>query len=90
MIIFRTDGKKIDTTELERFSVYEPSIWERFERTGRVEELENLFLYVPEKYSEEYSKAFKDYIKQINKDVNSTYDDPIRETRKEAGTIRTY
>ena len=91
MIIFRTDGKKIDTTEIERFSVYEPSIWKRFERTGDVNELYNLYLHVPDTYSEEYSKALKDYIKQLHKDANSDDDDyPIRETRKETGTIRTY
>jgi hypothetical protein len=88
MIIFRTDGKKIDTTELERFSVYEPSIWERFERTGSVHELENLSLHIPNTYADSYLKAFKDYIKQLNKNGND--EDPIRETRKETGTIRTY
>jgi hypothetical protein len=91
MIIFRTDGKKYDTTELEKFSVYEPSIWKKFQNTNDVQYLETMQLYIPEKYSDDFTKAFKDYIKQINKDDHTTTDDdPIRETRKETGTIRTY
>lgn len=92
-IIFQMDGKGAnDTSELEKFSVYEPRIWKRFEETGNVDELRTLNLFVPERYQEAYAKALKEYVKELHKDGDPTddFDDPIRETRKETGTIRTY
>jgi hypothetical protein len=89
MIIFRTDGNSIskDTTDLEQFSVYEPDTWRRFENTGHYKYLEELSLYIPEKYYREYNKAFKDYMSRLHKDVyypGTDYEDEIRETRKKA------
>jgi hypothetical protein len=78
------DGNSIskDTTDLEQFSIYEPDIWNKFEYTGHYKYLEELSLYIPEKYQREYEKAFKDYMNRIYKDVNEDYE--IRETRKKA------
>jgi hypothetical protein len=84
------DGKSIskDTSDLEQFSVYEPGTWSRFESTGQYKYLEELSLYVPEKYQGRYNQAFKDYMSRLHKDVYypraDLNEDEIRETRKEA------
>lgn len=77
---------KVDTTELERFSVFDEESWKRFETTRNHKHLEELALYIPEKYHKEYNKAFKDYMNQTDRDVlySASNDDEIRETRKEA------
>lgn len=86
MIIFRMDGSSIpqNTVDLEQFSVYEPDTWKRFQMTGQYKHLEELALYVPEKYQDQYNKAFKDYMYRLGKDVYPRDDDEVRETRKEA------
>lgn len=89
MIIFQTDGKSnsANSIDLERFSVFEPYTWKRFEETGHYKYLEELSLYVPEKHQKEYDKSFKDYMTRVRKDVyypGTDYEDEVRETRKEA------
>lgn len=84
------DGRSIkpDTTDLERFSVFDLESWSMFQKTNKTVYLEKLALYVPEEYRTEYNKAFKEYIKRIHSDDDTAggddFEDPIRETRKEA------
>lgn len=82
------DGKqKLQLYDLERFSVFEPYTWERFETTGEYKYLEELSLYIPEKHQNEYDKSFKEYMSRVRKDVyypGADYEDEVRETRKEA------
>ena len=81
------DGNSIIyTTELEKFSVFEPNVWKTFEMTKNPKYLEELSLYIPEKYQNDYNECFKDYMNQKDRDVsyNRSGEDEIRETRKEA------
>lgn len=81
MTIFQMDGSSLppDTSELRRFSVFEPNAWNRFEKTKDVRELEKLALYVPEEYHTEYSRALNDYLKKEDDDTVFI----ARESRKE-------
>jgi len=82
VIIFRTDGKKFDTTQFEKFSKFAPDVWNRFKNTENVKELERLSLYIPDEYQKEFSYAFKEYTSKIEQ--YGTEEDEIRETRKAA------
>lgn len=82
------DGNSVNyTRNLEKFSEFAPEVWKRFETTKDYKYLEELSLYVPEKYEKEYTESFKEYMNKLHRDVFIFYtgdEDEIRETRKEA------
>lgn len=84
VIIFRTDGKKIDTVSLEKYSKFAPEVWERFKITNSTKELERLSIYIPENLQNEYSKAFKEYTLSLDQYGLEYQEDEVRETRKAA------
>jgi hypothetical protein len=91
MIIFRMDGDSVNyTRSLEKFSVFAPDIWNRFEMTKNYRFLEELSTHVPENYQDEYRESFKEYMNRLHKDedvfatTGEYHDDEVRETRKEA------
>ncbi len=82
------DGNSVNyTRNLEKFSEFAPEVWKRFEVTKDYKYLEELSLYVPEKYENEYKESFKEYMNRLHKDVfyyTGDDEDEVRETRKEA------
>lgn len=86
MIIFRTDGSK----KFERFSHYDKSSWEKFQKTGDTKELEKLSDKIPEHLQNDFDDAFKEYSTRQEQEYGGTYyEDTIRESRKKTRQIHT-
>jgi hypothetical protein len=80
MMIFKTETKKPS-----EFQGMEHVQWDGI-TPDMYHELEDR---IPESHKMEFKKSFKELMASRGKNVPDYYQDPIRETRKEAGTIRT-